>query len=88
MSHSVTLGDESLKTMNDIPDALDDRLLFCDSGPREEREAEHSRLEREVIQAAQLWRESNGMVDATLALAVDELNNFDEKEKQNVDNGA
>ena len=64
----------------DIPDDLDDRLLFCDSGPAQERVAEHQRLRSAVVEAVkasrgagvsrsckcELCKSYNGAVDALI----------------------
>jgi hypothetical protein len=46
-----------------VPDDLDDRLLFCDSSPTQERIAEHQRLQSAVVEAAREWW-NDGSIDA------------------------
>jgi hypothetical protein len=42
-------------TIADIPDDLDDRLLFCDSSPTQERIADLQRLQAAVVEAVRVW---------------------------------
>jgi 23S rRNA A2030 N6-methylase RlmJ len=46
-------GRRTLTIAADIPDDVDDRLLFCDS--TQERIAEHQRLQSAVVEAAKRW---------------------------------
>jgi hypothetical protein len=50
-------GRRTLTIAADIPDDVDDRLLFCDS--TQERIAEHQRLQAAVVEAAKARRKIN-----------------------------